>query len=248
MVVGLLFGLLILIRPTNILFILTFILFSKNKGALSFGFYVKYWKHVLLMACCAVLVILPQLLYWKYITGHYFFNSYVGERFFFDNPHVIEYLIGFRKGWFIYTPMILIGLIGLFYYRNKNPFIISTFLIVPILVFLNSSWWCWWFGGGHGARGMIECYPLIAIGFASFFEYFTQKWNKIILLLTTYMILLNLKSVDLSRANIYHYDSMTYEAYKYTMFKIFYSPEEKKYLETLYKAPDYKKALKGEDT
>jgi hypothetical protein len=203
--------------------------------------------HLFIIACIAFLIVVPQLLYWKYITGHYIYNSYVGERFYFDRPHVWQYLFGFRKGWLVYTPLILLALIGLFYSRNINPFFKASLIIIPLLVYLNSSWWCWWFGGSYGARAMIETYPLLAIGFAAFFD-FVVRSKKVIAWICSLLILFNIKSVDLYRVNTIHYDGMTYKAFLYTSFKLFFSPEEKEYLKTLYQRPDYAKALAGEDT
>lgn len=243
--IGIILGLLILIRPTNILFALCFFLYQKKEHSPGLKKFIFNWKQLLVMGFFAFLIILPQLLYWHYITGHFVFNSYVNERFYFDDPHLIDYLFGFRKGWFIYTPLIVLGLLGLYYSKNSNPYLKATLIIIPILVYLNSSWWCWWFGGGHGARAMIETYPLIAIGFAALFERFLIVKRKLIIGVSLFLILFNIKSVDLYRANIIHYDSMTYKAFMYSTFKILFSEEDKNYLKTLYEKPDYQGALEG---
>lgn len=246
--IGLLLGLLVLIRPTNILFGLCFLLFKKPNSPLYFKFLVREFKLLIVMALAAFLVVLPQLLYWKYITGHYFFNSYVGEKFYFNNPHLLEYVFGFRKGWLLYSPILVLAITGLFLNKTKNPFFVSSIIIVALFVFLNSSWWCWWFGGGHGGRAMIETYPLLAIGFASIYEQLEYVKRKILVGFASFLILFNIKSVDLYRANIIHYDSMTYKAFIYTTFKLTFSDQDKAYLETLYVKPNYDKALRGEDT
>lgn len=245
LLIGLVMGLLILIRPTNMIFILCFFLFQKKEDTYSVKKYLINWKHLFVIGLMAFIVVLPQLLYWHYVTGQYFYNSYINERFYFNHPHLLEYLVGFRKGWFIYSPLILMGLWGLFYSKNSNPFLRATLIIIPLLVFLNSSWWCWWFGGGHGARAMIETYPLIAIGFAAFFEKFFVLKKKLVITFTVFFIAFNIKSVDLYRANIIHYDSMTYKAFVYGTFKIIFSDEDKNYLKTLYQPPDYQRALEG---
>ena len=92
---------------------------------------------------------------------------------------------------------------------------------------------------------MIETYPLIAIGFAAFFERFLLLKRKLTIGITVFLILFNIKCVDLYRANIIHYDSMTYKAFVYSTFKIIFSEEDKNYLKTLYEAPDYQRALEG---
>lgn len=237
---GCVFGLLILIRPTNFIFLACLFLLQP------FSFYLNKWKQILLMGSVALAIQLPQLLYWHYVTGHFFYNSYVDEGFFMLHPHLIEYLVGFRKGWFIYTPLILVGLVGLFSLKRSNPFFKATLIIVPLMIYINSSWWCWWFGGGHSARAMIESYPLLTIGFASAFEIVKEQKRKLLAGVCWFLIAFNLKSVDLYRASIIHYDSMTYKAFVYTSFKILFSPEDKEYLKTLYKAPNYASAKRGE--
>lgn len=249
LLLGLVIGLLILIRPTNIIFALCFLLCKQAGSSFKFSdFFTRYLNHLLIIAGVAFLIVLPQLLYWKYTTGHYIFNSYVGERFYFDRPHVWQYLVGFRKGWFIYSPLILLSFIGLVYSRKVNPFFKATVIIIPLLIYLNSSWWCWWFGGSYGARAMIETYPLLAIGFVCFFDYVAAARKKTMAWVCSILILFNIKSVDLYRVNTIHFDGMTYKAFMYTSFKLFFSPEEKEYLKTLYQIPDYNKALAGEDT
>jgi hypothetical protein len=246
LLIGLVLGLMVLIRPTNSVF--TLILFSKHLNKNFVTFMAQRLLHFALIALVAFTVILPQLLYWKMISGHYVYNSYVDEHFYFSNPHIWQYLFGFRKGWFIYSPLILLGLYGLIKYRTQQPFSIVSIIIIAVFIYLNSSWWCWWFGGSHGARAMIETYPLLAVGFAACFEFIKDRFKKPVWYVCGFLILFNLKSVDLYRANIIHFDSMTPRAFAYTTFKLFFSEEDKAYLKTLYRAPDYQKALRGEDT
>ncbi|MBK7669397.1 MAG: hypothetical protein IPJ32_19865 [Sphingobacteriaceae bacterium] len=85
--------------------------------------FLRHIKFVFLMIALATLVFLPQMLYWKHITGHYFFNSYVGEQFYFGNPHLLEGLFGFRKGWLLYSPIMIFSLIGMFMlFKNRKEF------------------------------------------------------------------------------------------------------------------------------
>jgi len=252
--IGFCFGLLVLIRPTNILFGFLFLLYGvTNSKSLKDNstFLFIHIKHLLIIAITTLLVFSPQLFYWKYVTGNWFYFSYVGEQFFYGKPHLIEYVMGFRKGWLIYSPLIILAVIGLFLkYKTQNKFYLSTILIVLLMVYINSSWWCWWFGGGFGARSMIEVYPLLAIGFCNFFEKINFKKYRLAIAGTFFvlMILHNIKSSYLSRVNKIHYDSMTFNAYKYVFFKMTVTDKEYEYLKTLYIRPDYEKARKGIDT
>jgi hypothetical protein len=252
--IGVCFGLLVLIRPTNIIFGLLILLYgvvSKNSLKEHLKFLFANRKQVLLIAITSLLTFSPQLFYWKYVTGNWLYFSYVGEQFFYSDPHLIEYVFGFRKGWLIYSPLLILALTGLFFKsKTGNKFFTATILIVVILVYLNSSWWCWWFGGGFGARSMIEVYPLLAIGFCNFFEQIRPKKIKLTLAVSflIFMILHNIKSSYLGRTNKIHYDSMTFKAYKYLFFKVNVTKEEEEYLRTLFIHPDYEKAKKGIDT
>ena len=48
-------------------------------------------------------------------------------------------------------------------YKRKNPWFLSALIMLPFIIYLFSSWWCWWFGGGFGMRPMIDYYPLFII-------------------------------------------------------------------------------------
>jgi len=109
--IGLLSGLIVLVRPTNILVLLVFVFWNvksvvdfKNRFIL---FYSKFAKF-LLMAFFSFLVWLPQLLYWKMQTGSFFYFSYGDEQFFFNNPQIINGLFSYRKGWLLYAPVMCI--------------------------------------------------------------------------------------------------------------------------------------------
>ncbi|MGZ3862741.1 MAG: hypothetical protein ACXVPN_15685 [Bacteroidia bacterium] len=252
--IGLCFGLLVLIRPTNILFGLLIPLYGVNNVdslKLNFKFLLSNVKGLSVMALFALVAFSPQLVYWKYVTGNWFYFSYVGEQFFYNNPHLIEYVFGFRKGWLIYSPIVILAVIGLFRKSGMtNVFLAGTIMIIASSLYLNSSWWCWWFGGGFGARSMIEVYPLLAFGFCNFFEHLQFKKAKLWLagIIFSLVIFHNIKSSYLNRINKIHYDSMTFAAYKYLFFKIDVSPEDDKILETLYVHPDYDLARKGINT
>ena len=60
------------------------------------------------MALMVVLVWVPQMIYWNEMTGHWLYFSYGSdERFFFGDPAIIKGLFSYRKGLFIYTPLLL---------------------------------------------------------------------------------------------------------------------------------------------
>ena len=118
-ILGLTAGLIALIRPTNLLIVLFFLLYGissyNDLGPRSRLLFSKK-AHILTMILLAFIVWIPQLLYWKFVTGQYLYYSYgEEERFFFMNPHIIDGLFGFRKGLFLYIPMMMIPIAGIFF-------------------------------------------------------------------------------------------------------------------------------------
>lgn len=253
--IGIIGGLIVLIRPVNIIiFSFPFLYNVKSIKELKDKtfFFISYWKHLLVIAVLATIIISPQLFYWKYVTGNWFFNSYVGERFYFSQPHILEFLFSYRKGWLLYTPIMLISIIGIIlsYKQQKNVFFgITCFLLINIYIL--SSWWCWWYGGSFGMRPMIDSYALLAIPFAVSINWIakSQMFLKLIAgWMILYFINLNLFQTAQKRYNVLHWDSMTKEAYWTHFNKLkMKTANDWKILERQIKTPNYEAAKKGKD-
>jgi len=244
---GLCLGLLTLVRPTNILVVLIF-LFYTVKDRTTFKTRIRlllsHARVLWLIPALTILVFLPQLLYWHMQTGHYFFNSYVGEGFFFNKPHIMEGLFGFRKGWFVYTPAMLLFAAGLFFMRDAlSVWRLPILLFFVIITWVLFSWWCWWYGGSFGARVYIDFYALFALPIAAVLQAVYNSGRKkmtiaLITLCTVFALLNGMQSYQ-AKANIIHYDSMTWEKYRTDFF---WMGRELDHHKELLRAPDYEKA------
>lgn len=242
---GATFGLTLLVRPVNGLILLFFVGYNIqtiDQFKERVKFFLSEYKSVLLFACFSFLILLPQLLYWHKITGQFFFNSYPGERFFFTNPHLIDGLFSYRKGWLIYTPIMLLGLIGLFI-NTKNR-MSTLFVIIPSL-YLMFSWWNWWYGGSFGCRPVIDFYPILAIGIATVLVKFTDiNWSKyLVLTIVPLLVLFNLFQTLQKKSDAIHWEAMTKEAYWHNFLHRY--PQEG--LDSKLKHPDVEAAKKGLD-
>ena len=116
-IIGFTTGLTTLTRPSDSIIVILFLLYGiSNLADLKsrIGLFRKQFFPLLLIVVSAFLVFVPQFIYWKITTGHFFYYSYSDERFFFNQPRIIEGLFSFRKGWFVYTPMMLFALAGMF--------------------------------------------------------------------------------------------------------------------------------------
>jgi hypothetical protein len=245
---GLAGGFIVLIRPTNgIIFLIPALLFvfDAKSAQQKLSFFSKNFLSMLIAAGAACLVLLPQLIYWKYATGHFLYYSYYNERFYFLQPHIIKGLFSFRKGMFVYAPVLLFIFPGMYLSLvRKKPFA----LLTPIFFLLNAyiifSWWCWWYGGSLGSRPMVDCYALLALPLAVFYQWVFEKKiiYKIILISSicffSWLIYFQIKQYSLT---LLRWDGMTSRSY----FKIFGTtkfPENY----ALYMCPsDNENALKG---
>lgn len=237
---GLLIGLITLIRPTNLAVILVPLLYGLGSPLFTAKWRsLKQHPHwVLYIVLGAFVVGLPQLLYWKAYSGQWLFFSYTGERFFWDQPMWLEFLLSYRKGWWVYSPLILLAFAGLFFRHPLNsrlrwPIV----LLMPLLVYVLSCWWAWWFGGGFGSRPMVDWYALLAAPLAVFLARVWQKrWQMAAaLLLCAGLVELSMKQQQQYRLGILHYDAMTRKAY----WAIFYNRPVPADFESLIQPPNY---------
>ncbi len=250
-ILGLIYGLVCLIRPSNAIIGVVFILynvtnFQQLKGR--FGFLVTRYKELLVIAFMSFLVWVPQLLYWHMQTGNWLYYSYPeNECFYFLSPHIADGLFSYRKGLFLYTPLMLIAVITIpLTWKYARSFSLSLLVFVPLNVWIIFSWWCWWYGGCFGQRAFIDSFALMAFPFASLIKWLTNVQPVKKYLGYTVIFLCTILSVFHTAKYYYgsiHWDSMTRDAYWGSFTRLRPGPEFQKLL----KEPDYDKANKGED-
>ena len=247
LVLALCFGLIVLVRPLNILLILPLLFFninSLNDIKTRLLFFSQQYRNVLIFLGVAFLIVLPQFLYYKYVTGSYFVFSYGKERFFFNQFHLLDILISFRKGWFIYTPIMLFALYGIMKMKASQFFKTSVLILLPVYLYIVSSWWCWWYGGSFSQRSLIDIYPLLSLPLAAFVFYvsqFSKSKQKIMTALITLFVLLNIFQTVQYKYNIIDFDGMTAKEYVH----VFGTLDDKKIDTTLLDKPDYELAVSG---
>ena len=159
---------------------------------------LKYKSQISGFIAVVLLVGFIQFAYWKYASGKFIINPYgsgnPGEGLELFHPHILEVLFSFRKGWFIYTPIMLFTMIGFWqmYKHNKNLFA-PVFIYFIINFYIVSSWSCWWYGACFGVRSLIPSYAVLSIPFGYFIVYsFKNKLKYITISLISFFISLNL--------------------------------------------------------
>ncbi|MCB9196173.1 MAG: hypothetical protein H6598_08090 [Flavobacteriales bacterium] len=247
LVLGLIGGLIVLIRPVNILVFLWPLLFdvksfSDLTGRLQLIF--NNWKNLLLVILGGFVIVFPQLLFWKINSGSWVYYSYNDEHFFFKNPQIFEGLFGFRKGWLLYTPIMIFAIFGIVvsYFKNRR-FFWSLTIYLPLHIYIIYSWWCWWYGGSFGSRPMIETYALLAFPLAVWIDWIKEHWTGIVnfSIMAVLITSLNLFQTIQYRYGSIHYHGMTKRAY----WLNFGTRDPLPGFYDIIDEPDYDKAKKG---
>lgn len=160
----------LLVRPTNGLFVL--FLFALHPSL--FRMMIGTIRKPLLFAGALMLVLLallPQFIYWHYLSGSYLHYSYEGEGFNWFNPQLIEFWFSTNNGLFTYSPILIFALIGMammWKRKRRSTLIFAAMFLVISYVF--SAWWCWWYGCSYGSRNFVEFLVPLSIPFCLFVE------------------------------------------------------------------------------
>lgn len=170
---GIVCGLIVLTRPTNIIFLSVFFFLDiKNHGDI-----IKRIKFVIRprvlfpVALSALIIWVPQFFYWHYLDGKILSYTYQGEGFLLGNPRLLQTWISPLNGLFLYSPFYLIIILGIIYMiRSKLVNGIYILLIFGVISYIFSCWWDWSFGCSFGGRNYVEYLALFSIPVAFLFQ------------------------------------------------------------------------------
>ena len=163
-------GLAVLIRPTNAVLAVLPLLFLVRRGAAA-GFRWSEGQHrrrlfrqVLATTAAGAAVTLPLLAYWRFASGSWIHNPHGPGTFYLSEPAISSVLFSYRKGWFVYAPVMFSVVPGLFLLRRYVSGITLPLIVyASVNLYIVSSWWNWWYGGGFGMRALIESSAPLAL-------------------------------------------------------------------------------------
>lgn len=207
----------ILIRPVNGIIVLALPFLAGSKKALLEGIVFVLKKKILFIFSLMLLFCIPciQLLAYFWQTGHFFIYTYGSEHLDLLQPHFMDFLFSYKKGLFIYTPLLFLSLFGFPHFAKTNKWqliTLSGFLI--ILIYVLSCWSVWWYGGSFSQRPVIEFLPFFAFLLCHFFQLFKKRIPAIIVG-TAFIFLMVLNQVQIYqyRYNVIHWENMDKEHY-----------------------------------
>ncbi|MBE7415892.1 MAG: hypothetical protein HS130_11995 [Deltaproteobacteria bacterium] len=105
------------------------------------------------------------------IFSSFLVYSYGGESIYASSPKVVEVLFSSKHGLLSWNPIIIFALIGLIYFikaeRRQGGLLLMAFMLQ---LYVNASWFMWWFGHSFGHRAFISSLPVFIVGLAALFE------------------------------------------------------------------------------
>jgi len=170
---SLLFGLTVLIRPVNALVLLALpaVVGGTAEMLVGLGSVLHKRRMALLAVFIVVATVSVQPLLYLLETGRPFVWSYQEEGFHFLRPEILNVLFSYRKGLFVYCPILIIAVLGILRTSIKRkPGALELLVYLALVTWVIASWWMWYYGGSFGHRAFIDHYPLFAIGLAYAFS------------------------------------------------------------------------------
>ncbi|PZF72943.1 glycosyltransferase family 39 protein [Taibaiella soli] len=212
--IGYVIGLATISRPTEAIMVFIPIFWAtQNKEAAKekWAMVKAHRKQVFVAAFFGILGILPQLIYWKITSGSFIFD--VGSKWVFLNPW-FRVLFGFEKGWFIYTPVTLFLIAGMFFIR-KFPFRKSVLWFCLLNIYIIIAWDDWRYGGSFSTRALMQSYPVFALPLGALVQKVKEtKWKLVFYAVGIYLLGVNLFQTWQYDRTIIHYNDMNRAYYR----------------------------------
>jgi len=233
---GIILGFIIAIRPSDIFITAIPILwgiYDRESLTKKIVLIKSNILQIIMAGVIAGLFFLPQLLYYRLYAGEYIVNIYndPGAAFDFLHPRFGYVLFGFRKGWFIYSPLSLIGVAGIILvYKKLKEYFWPVVIYLALVIFLIAS-----FNSliSYGWRGFIQAYATLIIPTGFFVQYIMKRSTVVKILaimIVSFFIILNLFQAYQVKMGVIDGSRMTRAYYFKTLFKTKVTDEDRKLL------------------
>ncbi|MEN8223871.1 MAG: hypothetical protein ABFS05_00805 [Bacteroidota bacterium] len=170
-------------------------IYDKKSLIRKWNMIIEYRKQVGIIALSGVIAILPQLAYWLVATGDIFYFAYddASSSLNLFNPRFGWVLFGFRKGFFIYSPIMILSVIGFYHlYKRKKelffPLLAAVFFHTYLIACFSSLI-------AYGWRAFIDIYSLLVIPLAFFIA--RVEASKLWMRIPVYLVILAITVLNL---------------------------------------------------
>ena len=132
---------------------------------------LAWWRMRLLYAAGAGVCWIPQVMEWRAIYGKLLTIPQGGGFMSLPPLHVLQVLLSTRTGWFIWTPITMLGLAGLFLGTFRATRIYLPWIIVLALeIVVVGSVSTWHGDDSFGSRYLLSSTPLIGFGIITLYS------------------------------------------------------------------------------
>jgi len=212
--IGFTIGLATICRPTELIMLFIPLLWNtqeKEARKEKWKLVRNHLPHLGFVIGFGILGILPQLLYWQYTTGGLVHN--VGSKWFFFNPW-FRVLFGVTNGFFIYTPIVVLFVIG-FFFMKKYPFQRSVLTFCLLNIWIIISWSDWRYGATFSTRAMVQSYPVFALAMCAAITFIIdRRVIRIALLgLGGFLLFVNIFQITQYNSSVLHPHDMNWNYY-----------------------------------
>lgn len=172
-------AMIILVRHTNGIFLAFVPLFGVRRWSDFRANVVRLLDRramILIMVTVGVMCLSPQLLLYKWATGHWIVNAYPEGSFTFGTTHMLDTLFSVERGLFFWSPVLLYAIGGLVVADGWSVGLVWAAMVVfAINTFLMANWFMWDLGAGYGHRGFTDALPVFAVFIAAFFAWTAKR-------------------------------------------------------------------------
>lgn len=163
-------GLIMAVRPSDGLIIIVPALWGiKDFSSIKYKFelIISNKFQIMVAAFIAAIFLMPQLIYYRLFAGEFIVSVYndPGSKLILSDPKFSSVLFGFRKGWFIYSPLSLLFIVGLFYtWKNQREYFWSVLIYLITTIYLIASFTSL---VSYGWRAFIQSYAILTLSLGS---------------------------------------------------------------------------------
>ena len=233
---ALLLGLVAILRQVNLMIVLFIPFLAGSYVNLAKGIrsLFRNYRLLILALLCFLAVCFIQATMWFLQTGDFILYSYQGYGFDFMDPKFLKILFGFRKGLFVYTPVLFLAFLSVAWFgKKKRYFLMFTWLgFFVFITYVLSSWFSWYYGASYGLRAYIDYFTVFFIPLAILLHESNRVLRFSLITLSLITIPLNVIQTYQYRHYILHNGHMDKEKY----WRVFLQQDDQ-FKGLLYKIP-----------
>lgn len=198
--IGIVSGLLFIVRPVNGIIALLFILYGITSLTDIKTRVYEFWKikkSLIVLGAVGLMFVLFINMYYLYGFDHLFAMPYRdNEGFNLLQPQVANFLFSAQKGLFFWSPVLIFSVLGWVTMKRDNKWKWALLIFFLLSVWVTSSWWHWPYGGSFGSRPFVDYMALFAIPLGYFYTWaWKSKYKMVIIGITAVLILITIKTM-----------------------------------------------------